>query len=416
MTHQRTIAVFSDIEMGGGGHTDDFPHPSFLGELVADYGRGRYADRAVDVVFNGDTFDFLKLPVGGEYPIQVTSHTALAKTDAVAAAHQAFFDGVGEFLASGPGPRRVHFVVGNHDAEILFPAVRRRIRELCGDTSDRVRFPGFELAIGPVHLEHGHQYDPLFCMDASQPFVLARPEPLLNLSWAALGLLQVVIPMHPDFAFYDRLVPRDELMRLVPELTELFNALAWRYWTKDFWREFLVHKNPVFTFHWTMLKEVIRRFALTTPEVEIDQEWLQGTIAKRPAKLFISGHVHRLAHHWHAGKRIVQSGAMRDEFRIQPGGSAVTPELKTWVEVDLDHDDEAVVGLTTRERLGPPRPPQDLPDSLFDLVPLVRERLASLGDREKDGAAQADQERREVDLKRHGRGLWSHPGAGSGST
>lgn len=391
---KRTIVVFSDIEMGGGGARDDFPHAAFLAELIDQYAAGSYADREVDVVFNGDTFDFLKLPIDGTHPSHVTNAIALAKLAAVASAHGPFFDSVKRLLRSQPGLRRVHFVIGNHDPELLFPTVRRELMALCGG-GEGVRFPGFELRLGTVHLEHGHQYDPLFSMDPQRPFISADPEPLLNLSWAAIGLLQVVIPLHPQLAFYDRLVPRDELMRLVPELTELFNALAWQYWTKDFWRAFLLKKDPVLSFRWTMLKEVIRRFVLTNPEVEIDRQWLTNTLEKKNARLFVTGHQHRLAHHWHAGKRIVQLGAMRDEFRILDGGASFEPVLKTWLEIDLDRDDR-IIGLTVRERMGPRRSPDDLLDTVFDLVPVVRSKLAELGNRVGEDVAQRDQERKEA--------------------
>ena len=388
-----TIVIFSDIEMGGGGIADDFPHSPFLAELIDDLSRGRNADCAVDLVFNGDTFDFLKLPVDGAFPSHITPGVALDKVAAVAGAHGAFFQAVGRFLDHGKAPRRVHFVVGNHDTELLFPAVRERLRALCGG-GDAVNFPGFELTIGPVHLEHGHQYDHLFYMDPEHPFISANPEPLLNLSWAAIGLLKVVIPLHRDLAFLERLKPRDELMRLVPELTELFNALAWRYWTKDFWRGFLLQKDPQLTFHWTMLKEVVRRFVLTNPDVEMHRGWLTETVHRKSASLFVTGHMHRIGQHWHQGKRVVQTGAMRDEYRILAGGAAFAPMLKTWLEVDLDRSGR-IIGLTTREQLGPDRPAQELPESIFDLVPVVRAKLASLGDRSGEGAAQQVQEKKE---------------------
>ncbi|MFW5740963.1 MAG: metallophosphoesterase [Myxococcota bacterium] len=392
MSPKRTIVVFSDIEMGGGDHLDDFPHPHFLAELIDAYASPSYGDRGVVLVFNGDTFDFLKLAVAGGHPSHITSQTALTKLETVAAVHQPFFEALQRFLACGSAPREVYFVVGNHDPELLFPSVRKRIRVLCGD-SDRVFFPGHELRLGSVHLEHGHQYDPLFFMDPQRPFISSDPEPLLNLSWAAIGLLQVVIPLHKDLAFYDRLVPREELMELVPELTELFNALAWRYWTKDFWQAFLLKKDPLMRFSWTMLKEVIRRFVLTNPDVEIDRAWLTNTLERKRARLFVTGHLHRLAHHWHQGKRVVQLGAMRDAYRILEGGTAFEPVLKTWLEIDLDGD--VIDGLTTRERRGPPRPSEELPDTVFDLAPIVRAKLGALGDRAGEAAAQLAQERKE---------------------
>jgi len=381
--------------MGGGDATDDFPHSSFLAEIIGEYRSGKYADHAIDLVFNGDTFDFLKLPVDGKYPFHIDSKTALAKLAIVAAAHGAFFAAIRDFLLGGKGPRRVHFVVGNHDAELLFTGVKKELGRLCG-ADDHIHFPGDQLRIGPVHIEHGHQFDPLFYMDPQRPFISADPEPLLNLSWAAIGLLQVVIPMHPQLAFYERLLPKDELMRLIPELTELFNAVAWRYWTREFWRAYLIQKDPVLDFSWGILKEVVRRFLFTNSEVEIDKLRLSNTVTNGSAQLFVTGHLHQIAHHWIGEKRIIQNGAMRDEYRILSGGASFTPILKTWIEIQLDQD-ERIVEVTTRERRGPARPAEEIPDTIFDLAPRVRKMLAGLGDRAEDQAAQKAQERQESD-------------------
>ncbi|MCA9524028.1 MAG: hypothetical protein KC609_23840, partial [Myxococcales bacterium] len=95
----RLLVIFSDIEMGAGGVTDDFPRTDFLAELILSYNSERYARCSVDLVFNGDTFDFLKTPVDGAYPSHITPAIAVAKLDAVAAAHADFFEALRDFVA-----------------------------------------------------------------------------------------------------------------------------------------------------------------------------------------------------------------------------------------------------------------------------------------------------------------------------
>lgn len=68
----RLLVVLSDIEMGAGGAWDDFPHCDRLGELLLSYAGPEHANRAVDLVFNGDTFDLLKTNVDGAYPRHIT--------------------------------------------------------------------------------------------------------------------------------------------------------------------------------------------------------------------------------------------------------------------------------------------------------------------------------------------------------
>ena len=114
----RLLAIFSDVEMGTGGPLDDFPHPEFLAGLIDAYGAHPGRELAIDLVFNGDTFDFLKTPVADTFPRHITAELALSKLEAIASAHRPFFAAVRGFLGGSSGERQVHFVVGNHDAEL----------------------------------------------------------------------------------------------------------------------------------------------------------------------------------------------------------------------------------------------------------------------------------------------------------
>lgn len=387
---ERIVAVFTDIEMGAGGPTDDFPHGDFLGALVrqvVEDARGL----PLHFVFAGDTFDFLKTSVDGDYPHHVTASIATEKFGRIHAAHAGFFEALSGILAADLR-HRVSFLVGNHDPEIFFPSVRRAIRDAAGG-SDRVGFPGFEVTAGPIWIEHGHQIDPLFRVDPERPVIGASPEPLLNLSWASIGLLSVVMPLHPDLHAYDRMAPRKRLMELVPELRDLFNALAWRYWTRDFWRGFLVKKDPLLTFEWRMLKEVIRRLLGANPDVELDPSWLSTTVGSHPQAFFVCGHLHEMAHRAREGKRVLQLGAFRDEYEIRLGGLRLEPRLKPFALVRLSGDE--ILEVATRELRGPARA-EALPESVFDLVPTVRRHLEALGDTSSDDAAQSAQEQDEA--------------------
>lgn len=64
--------------MGAGGPFDDFPQSDFLGELILSYNSPPFHELAVDLVFNGDTFDLLKTSYVDEYPRHITRDVALA--------------------------------------------------------------------------------------------------------------------------------------------------------------------------------------------------------------------------------------------------------------------------------------------------------------------------------------------------
>jgi len=374
---ERVVVVFSDIEMGQGGPTDDFPHSEFLAELVLRYAEDPYRDVPVDMVFNGDTFDLLKTPYLGQYPHHITAEVATGKMGSIAMAHPAFFRAVGKLLASGRD-RQVHFVVGNHDAELLFPEVQSLVRSLCGG-SRKVSFPGFELLIGPVHIEHGSQQDTLFWMDPERPFIDVDGERLLHLSWASVALLDAIIPLHAWLHTFDRLRPRARVMSLVPEARELLMAQVWKYWTKDFWRDFLALGDPLVKLEWKMMKEIVWRMTTTNTEVQLDPRWVDAVVSRLPSELFVTGHLHDTASSWHSGRRFLQLGCFRDEYWVSRDGERLYPVLKPWAEIHLA--DDRVVGLVTRETLGPDRPPDMLPASLNQAALQARQLLQQLGDR-----------------------------------
>lgn len=371
----RVVVVVSDVEMGDGGVEDEFPHGAWLVSLLEHYQCGRFCDVPVDFVFNGDTFDLLKVPYRGAWPHHVTAEVAVSKMAAVISTHPDFFDGLRGILAHEHAPRRAHFVVGNHDAELLFRPVQALLRSQLGGRG--VHFPGFELRLGPVKLEHGNQQDVMFRMDPDQPFVTIEGQRMLNLPWASVALLDALIPLRPWFYFHDRLRPKSLVMELVPEVRELLLARVWKYWTLDFWRDFLSVGDPLLRLDWDMVKEVFWRFTTTNTEVHLDPAWLAQTVRNEDAELFVLGHLHHAASHERHGKRIVQLGAMRDEYDLDESGTRFEPRLKQILEIRLGGG--RVRGLVSHEILGPPRTDGSIPRTLWDVLDEVEEAMGKIG-------------------------------------
>ena len=372
----RLIVSFSDIEMGAGGASDDFPRSDFLAEVIRSYGRDPYRWLAVDLVFNGDTFDLLKTNFRGGWPTRVTREVALDKMTRIADAHPAFFQAVREHLEGDPGRRRVFFVVGNHDMELLFPEVQTLVRERL-HASDSVHFPGFEVELGRVRIEHGSQMDPLFAVDVTRPFVTPRNDAkMLSLSWATVALLEVAIPLQPILHHHDRLKPKDVVLELMPEIRELLTSEFWTYWTKRYFRE--LFGDPLKSVSWTMLKELSRRLASRDVDVEMG-DVLQRRMTRTDAfDLYLVGHQHEPGWWSHGRRKVLRTGCIRDEFMIADRGRAQIPINKTWAEVYMRGNE--VVHSHLVERVAPERPADTMPESIFDVLPAVRARLAAQTD------------------------------------
>lgn len=365
----RVVVVVSDVEMGSGGPTDDFPHTSFLADVIRSYAT---TDRRVDLVFNGDTFDFLKTPLDGKYPIHIDAGAALRKLHGIARAHGVFFDALGDFLNSGHRERKVWFVTGNHDVELLFPEVQTERARLIG-VPNKVEFPGFELELGEVHIEHGSQADPLFRVDPARPFIEHQGRRILNLPWAAVALLESMLPLHPDLCFLERVKPRNELFALIPEARELLLKKARRYYGFEFWRDYLHGADPLKRLSWPMIKEVIYRFTSEDSEVSTGEYYHRALRSSDHQRLYVVGHRHEAEWCTYDDRKLLQTGCLRSEYILRDGGARCVPLPKIYAEVFMR--DDTVIRSHLVELAPPPDPPGYVPQSIFDLRPIVSKLL-----------------------------------------
>jgi UDP-2,3-diacylglucosamine pyrophosphatase LpxH len=393
----RLVVGFSDIEMGPGGPYDDFPRSDFLADVIRGYGRDPYRWLGVDLVFNGDTFDLLKTSARGGWPTHVTREIALEKMERVAAAHPAFFQAVREHLEGDPERRRVFFTVGNHDMELLFPEVQTLIRERIG-VANNVYFPGFELSLGRAHIEHGSQLDTIFRVDPRRPFVESKDgSKILALTWAAVALLDVAIPLQPLLHHHDRLKPKELVLELIPEVGELLTSEFWNYWTGRYFRD-LVSGDPLKSVSWTMIKELVRRLVSWDVEVAMDDGLQRRMVESEIFDLYLVGHQHEPGWWSHGHRKVLRTGCLRDEFMILERGRGQVPINKTWAEIYMR--DEDVVRSHIVEHVAPERPRGTIPNSIFDVLPELHARLAAnqaaKGPQSAQTAAQIAQENREA--------------------
>lgn len=388
-TADRVIVCLSDIEMGAGGVLDDFPHAAFLGELVRSYASDAFAGAAVDIVFNGDTFDLLKTSVEGSYPVRVSAAVAMAKMARVMEVHGAFFDAVRAFLEH---PRhRVFFITGNHDAELVFPEVQRQIRQRLGDP-EGVYFPGFAVAIGDALIEHGSQADGMFRVPPEDPFVVHGGETLLRQPWGAVALLEVAMPMQPQLHWADRLKPRKTVFQNLPELREVLVNAFWHYWTRDYLRDVLM-RDPIKQLSWPMFREVLYRFGSQDPDIGLGDAHHERLRRDQRYRVRCIGHHHRPLWWSYGDRKLLVTGCFRDEFVVDPSGIiAPHPLPKVYAEIYQRQ------GVTVRSHLvevdGPEAQPGAVPADLDSARAIV---AGLLGSAEERAALQSARERHERD-------------------
>ncbi len=184
----QTINNFFDLLLISDLHLGSHLKPRLRGESVhlaarVDRQLPRFLDHYLktgkrwQLVINGDFIDFWNIVLESERDL-IGERLAVRRLHAALDAYPGIEDGLRRFLSAGNG---IVFVTGNHDAELLYPAVRRAIVErLQGEhvsdadvftttgathisqlAAGKVQFvPWFLREDGGVWIEHGHNFDP----------------------------------------------------------------------------------------------------------------------------------------------------------------------------------------------------------------------------------------------------------------
>jgi UDP-2,3-diacylglucosamine pyrophosphatase LpxH len=170
VTHQ--IYVISDLHIGGAYPDGDDPSDrgfrlcTHVPELVT-FVRTLAAKPACStpkrqLIINGDFIDFLAEECPGEQrwkPFIDDPHAAAECLDAIIERDRALFDALKDLLAAG---HHLTLILGNHDVELSFPEVRRRLEKaICVTPQSRFEFiyDGEAYAVGDAVIEHGNRYD-----------------------------------------------------------------------------------------------------------------------------------------------------------------------------------------------------------------------------------------------------------------
>lgn len=217
--------VISDCHLSAGrffeGHLnphEDFHFDDEMCELFDYFSSGEYevgpnGPVEVELIINGDFFDFLNVPYKGEFEDAITESIALYKTEAIINGHPKVMAALKRF-ATKPN-KKITYLIGNHDADLFFPRVRERIiREwdpegkfpsekvtLITDT-DRIRLDA------GVEIRHGNQFEAANVLNFAQPILGTHlPEPVLNIPWGSFYVLKIVNRLKWERNYLDKIRP-----------------------------------------------------------------------------------------------------------------------------------------------------------------------------------------------------------------
>ncbi len=173
----------------------------------------------VELIINGDCFDFLIIPPYETSRI-ATPTVAVEKLEKIIAAHRPFFHTLHEFLGI-PG-RHITFITGNHDVELAFEQVRGGIQQAIWEDAQRqdgILFcpTRFYRPLPDVYIEHGHHYDFWNHADlwdeAGNPFSL-QPE-RIPLPLGTQYVQRAAHQISEQYAYFDHFEPSLGSMRQI---------------------------------------------------------------------------------------------------------------------------------------------------------------------------------------------------------
>ena len=252
---EKLTIIFSDTELGQGNATDDFIDDDFFIEtLKKNFHWGK--KYPIDFILNGDTFDFLKASYKGKYPRHVTENISLWKLEEIRKAHPLFFTTLGECLKTNK-KSRIIFIHGNHDFDLEFPKIQKKIKEYITKNKqeqDKILFPGFEFTDGLIFIEHGSQLDEFFKVEPQKILSSSKNqiigEPFLLTPWGYNIVYEKYNLIKEEFPLMERLSPRARTIELMPFKLKkrLLGGTLWYILKSFFYTQWRYKNDPLHRF------------------------------------------------------------------------------------------------------------------------------------------------------------------------
>lgn len=341
---EREIIVIGDIEMGAGTLTDDFISDHALSQFIFSISNKNHP---VDLVLNGDTFDFMKCPLiidnKETHPRHITKDVSVAKLNLIYKAHKKVFVALQEFVASKKN--RLFFIIGNHDHDLVFPEVKEALKKLLKGHKENIFFPGFSYEENGIHVEHGHQYDFIYQAEPDRLIVTHKQKEILNLPFVTFGIITNFMDQKKKYPFFERIRPKIFLGR-----KHLAKKTFWRslnYFAKSMiYYPIRYYGDPTHHSAKKNLKNFLRRFKES--KRDISQMWELDSITHTYIKrkndslkkdtISIFGHGHEKKVVEQNGHTILQPGPWRDEYHMDHKTRQLIPKIKSHVSIEITNN------------------------------------------------------------------------------
>jgi UDP-2,3-diacylglucosamine pyrophosphatase LpxH len=235
VAQKKVTLIVSDLHVGGGPYDkgDDhvYDRDQFRNFVLECAGtpEGRAGD--VELVVNGDFLEFAQTSPA-VYEPRSSEHwcseaESRRKLDDIIKGHPDIFEALKTFQGRG---NQVTIAAGNHDVDLYWPDVQRRLREVSGDAL------AFDLGAtwyarygGRLLVGHGHMFDPANKFAHwGDPVLRDVDPPRLEMCAGTLFMVKFVNRLEKDYPFSDNLRPVTALASVLMKEDRLgFLSVGW---------------------------------------------------------------------------------------------------------------------------------------------------------------------------------------------
>lgn len=208
--------IVSDFHLGKGKYLDsgqvnileEFWADKSFSEFLIHYSSGEYADSDIELVFNGDIFDFLQVDYNGENITTLTENIDLHKFQNILDGHKLFFSSLKNFCKNPKA--KVSYIIGNHDQSMLWPKVQRLFNQ---SINHPIKYKNIAYITNGIHIEHGHMYEAMNRSNPKKFFIKKNiPTPILNLSLGSIFFVDFVLSIKKIYSPIDKVRPFDRMI------------------------------------------------------------------------------------------------------------------------------------------------------------------------------------------------------------
>ena len=218
---EKTILVISDIHLGAGEFVrgkrnllEDFHYDNELIDFFNYYSSGKYEDRPVELIINGDFLDFLAVPFVNYFDDEFWSEeAALEKLKLIIEAHKEVFDALYNFLKNKN--KKLVYIVGNHDAEFLFESMRDELFGLLPNRDVKFLFESDgEYSPEPgIVIKHGHEYEIANQIDPESSIITTEDGKRYFLApWGSYFVTRVINKFKEERSYINQVRPIKKLI------------------------------------------------------------------------------------------------------------------------------------------------------------------------------------------------------------